>query len=90
MRTPQENKQGYEENAPVNMVNSMTGKFLLIHGTGDDNVHVQNSMVLDEELVQQNKEFDSEYYTNRAHGISGGNTRYHLYRRMTNFILDNL
>lgn len=90
MRTPQENKQGYEENAPVNMVNGMTGKFLLIHGTGDDNVHVQNSMVLDEELVQQNKEFDSEYYTNRAHGISGGNTRYHLYRRMTNFILDNL
>ncbi len=90
MRTPAENSKGYEENAPENMVEGMTGKFLLIHGTGDDNVHAQNSFMLHEALVQADKDFDSEYYTNKNHGIYGGNTRYHLFRRMTNFILNNL
>lgn len=90
MRTPQENKSGYEDNAPENMVKGMTGKFLLVHGTGDDNVHVQNAMMLHEALVQADKDFDSEYYTNKRHGISGGNTRYHLFKKMTDFILNNL
>ncbi|MEZ5016398.1 MAG: S9 family peptidase [Flavipsychrobacter sp.] len=90
MRTPQENQSGYEDNAPENMVEGMTGKFLLVHGTGDDNVHVQNAMMLHEALVQADKDFDSEYYTNKRHGISGGNTRYHLFKKMTDFILNNL
>lgn len=90
MRLPSENKEGYDNNAPETMAASLKGKFLLIHGTGDDNVHFQNSVSLVNNLIKENKDFDSEYYPNRAHGISGGNTRLHLYRRMTNFILDNL
>lgn len=90
MRTPKENPDGYDNNAPEKMARNMKGKFLLIHGTADDNVHFQNSVVLTEQLIQANKEFESEYYPDRAHGISGGNSRYHLYNRMTNFILTNL
>jgi dipeptidyl-peptidase-4 len=90
MRKPEENKDGYDNNAPEKMASQLKGKFLLIHGTGDDNVHFQNSVSLVNNLIKANKDFDSEYYPNRAHGISGGNARLHLYRRMTNFILDNL
>lgn len=90
MRTPQENKSGYENNAPEKMVKGLKGKFLLIHGTADDNVHFQNAVMMTEALIQANKEFESEYYPDKHHGISGGNTRYHLYNRMTNFVLNNL
>jgi dipeptidyl-peptidase-4 len=90
MRTPQENPKGYDENAPEKMAGNLKGKFLLIHGTADDNVHFQNSVMLVDGLIRANKEFDSEYYPNKAHGISGGNTRLHLYKRMTDFILNNL
>lgn len=90
MRTPQENASGYDNNAPEKMAKDMEGKFLLIHGTADDNVHFQNAVELTEALIQADKEFESEYYPDRAHGISGGNARYHLYNRMTNFILNNL
>lgn len=90
MRRPQENEKGYDENAPEQMVAGLKGKFLLVHGTGDDNVHVQNSMMMVNEMIKANKEFDSEYYPNRNHGIAGGNTRYHLYKRMTDFVLSNL
>lgn len=90
MRTPQENPEGYDNNAPEKMASKLKGKFLVIHGTGDDNVHFQNQVMLVNALIKANKEFDSEYYPNRTHGISGGNTRYHLYRRMTDFILNNL
>ena len=90
MRTPQENLKGYDENAPEKMVSNLKGKYLVIHGTGDDNVHFQNEVMLVDELIKANKEFDSEYYPNKAHGISGGNTRLHLYKRMTDFILNNL
>jgi dipeptidyl-peptidase-4 len=90
MRKPAENKEGYDNNAPESMAANLKGKFLLIHGTGDDNVHFQNSVMLVNNLIKEGKDFDSEYYPNRAHGISGGPTRLHLYRRMTNFILANL
>jgi dipeptidyl-peptidase-4 len=90
MRTPRENQAGYDDNAPEKMASLLKGKFLMIHGTGDDNVHFQNPIMLSEALIQNNKEFDSEYYPNKAHGISGGNTTYHLFNRMTNFILANL
>lgn len=90
MRRPQENKEGYDNNAPEMMAGKLKGKFLLIHGTGDDNVHVQNSMMLINKMVAANKDYDSEMYPNRNHGIGGGNTRLHLYRRMTEFILENL
>ncbi|MBA3829109.1 MAG: S9 family peptidase [Taibaiella sp.] len=90
MRTPQENQKGYDDNAPEKMVDKLKGKFLFIHGTADDNVHFQNSVSMADALIKANKDYDSEYYPNKTHGISGGNTRLHLYRRMTDFILKNL
>lgn len=90
MRTPQENKSGYDDNAPEKMVPGLKGRFLLVHGTGDDNVHFQNSIMLVDAMIKADKEYDSEFYPNKAHGISGGNTRYHLYNRMTDFVLKNL
>jgi dipeptidyl-peptidase-4 len=90
MRTPQENASGYDDNSPEKMVDKLKGKFLYIHGTADDNVHFQNSAMMTTALIIANKDYDSEYYPDKAHGISGGNTRLHLYRRMTNFILENL
>jgi dipeptidyl-peptidase-4 len=90
MRTPQENPQGYDDNAPDHMVQNLKGDLLLIHGTGDDNVHFLNAARLVEAMVQANKTFDSEFYPDKAHGISGGKTRLHLYNRMTNFILEKL
>jgi dipeptidyl-peptidase-4 len=90
MQTPQENSSGYDENSPINHVDKLKGKFLLIHGSGDDNVHVQNSMQMMEALIQANKQFDSQIYPDKAHGISGGKTRIQLYTKMTNFINENL
>ena len=90
MRTPQENQQGYDDNAPEKIADRLKGKFLFIHGTADDNVHFQNSVMLTNALIKANKQFESEYYPDKAHGISGGNTRHHLYTRMTDFILKNL
>ncbi len=90
MRTPQENPGGYDDNAPEKMADKLKGNFLLIHGTGDDNVHFQNSVMLTTALINADKDFESEYYPDKAHGISGGNTRHQLYKRMTDFILKNL
>jgi len=90
MTTPQENALGYDANSPISHVEKLKGKFLLVHGTADDNVHVQNSMRLVEALVQANKEFDWAIYPDKNHGIFGGNTRLHLYTKMSNFIKDNL
>jgi dipeptidyl-peptidase-4 len=90
MRTPQENSGGYENNSPINFVKSLKGKFLLVHGSADDNVHYQNSMDMITALVAANKQFDMFVYPNKNHGIAGGNTRLHLYTRMTQFLTDNL
>ena len=90
MQTPQENASGYDENSPINHVSKLKGKFLLIHGSGDDNVHVQNSMQMMEALIQANKQFDSQIYPDKNHGIYGGKTRIQLFNKMTNFIKDNL
>jgi len=90
MRTPQENSGGYENNSPINFVKSLKGKFLLVHGSADDNVHYQNSMDMVTALVAANKQFDMFVYPNKNHGIAGGNTRLHLYTKMTQFLLDNL
>jgi dipeptidyl-peptidase 4 len=90
MQTPQENASGYDNNSPINYVDKLKGKFLLIHGSGDDNVHVQNSMQMMEALIQANKQFDSQIYPDNNHGIYGGKTRIQLYNKMTNFIISNL
>lgn len=90
MTTPQENPEGYDENSPLNHAEKLKGDYLLIHGGGDDNVHLQNTMRMVEALVQANKQFEWAIYPDRDHGITGGNTRLHLYTKMTNFVLENL
>ena len=90
MQTPQENASGYDENSPINHVEKLKGHYLLIHGGADDNVHVQNTMEMISALVKANKQFDLFIYPDKNHGIYGGNTRYHLYKKMTDFILENL
>lgn len=90
MRTPQTNKKGYDENAPLNYVDKIKGKFLIIHGTADDNVHFQNSVMMIDEMIKKGIDFESGYYPNKNHSISGGNTSFHIYSKMTKFILENL
>lgn len=87
---PQDNASGYDDNSPINHVKLMKGKFLLVHGTADDNVHFQNSVDLVDKLVEADVTFETMYYPNKDHGIYGGNTRNHLYKKMTNFVLNNL
>lgn len=90
MRTPQENPGGYDDNSPTSYANLLKGKYLLIHGTADDNVHFQNSMEFSEALIQNNKQFEFMAYPDKNHGIYGGQTRPQLYQKMTNFLLENL
>ena len=88
---PKDNADGYDKNSPTNYVKKLKGKYLLIHGTADDNVHFQNSMELVTKLVDANKQFDTFFYPNSNHGIyTGRNTRYNLFAKMTQYIFDNL
>ena len=90
MQTPQENEDGYDLNSPINHVGKLEGNYLLIHGTADDNVHFQNTAEMITALVAADKQFDMFAYPDKNHGIYGGNTRFHLYTKMTNFIKENL
>jgi len=90
MRKPQDNPDGYDDNSPINHVDKLKGKYLVIHGTGDDNVHVQNTIDLITALNKANKQYSMFLYPNKNHGIYGGNTRLHLFTLMTDFILENL
>ena len=90
MGLPSENGKGYDENAPAYFAKELKGNYLLIHGTADDNVHLQNSIEMQRALIKANKQFDLFYYPDKNHGIYGGNTRYHLYKMMTDFILEKL
>jgi dipeptidyl-peptidase-4 len=90
MRTEKENESGYKDNSPVNFTDLMKGKYLLVHGVADDNVHFQNTAEMVNALIRSNKQFDTYFYPNRNHGIFGGTTRLHLYNKMTDFIYENL
>ncbi len=90
MRTPQENASGYEEVNPIARADKLHGALLLCHGLADDNVHYQNTAEYVEALVQADKDFRQLVYTNRNHGISGGNTRNHLFRQCVNFFNEHL
>lgn len=92
MRTPQENAKGYEDNSPLNFTNLIKGKFLIIHGTADDNVHFQNSVEMITAMIRNNVDFQSAYYPNKNHGIAGttDNTTFHLWSKMTNWLYQNL
>ncbi|HEX2788141.1 MAG TPA: DPP IV N-terminal domain-containing protein [Ignavibacteria bacterium] len=90
MGLPQENEEAYKENSAVTNAKNLQGNLLLIHGTGDDNVHYQNTEALINELVRNNKQFQVMPYPNRSHGIfEGQNTRKHLYNLMLNFLTKN-
>jgi dipeptidyl-peptidase-4 len=88
--TPQKNAKGYDDNSPINFVSKLKGNYLLVHGTADDNVHFQNSVDMVDALVKANKQFEQFFYPNKNHGIYGGNTRLHLYTKLTNYILEKL
>jgi len=90
MRTPQENSAGYDESAALTYADSLKGSFLLVHGTGDDNVHFQNSERLVERLEVANKQFDLRIYPNKTHSIGGGNTRENLYGLFTAWLKAHL
>ena len=89
MRTPKENPDGYGDN-PITRAGKMNAALLICHGTADDNVHPQNTFEYAEALVQADKDFRELYYTNRNHGIRGGNTRNHLLRQIANFFIEHL
>ncbi|MBT8234485.1 MAG: S9 family peptidase [Saprospiraceae bacterium] len=90
MRTEKENPEGYANNSPINFADRLKGHYLLVHGMGDDNVHFQNSAEMANALIKANKQFDTYYYPNRHHGISGDNARLHLYTKMTDFLKEKL
>jgi dipeptidyl-peptidase-4 len=90
MRTPKENVGGYEDNSPIKYAKNLKGKYLLIHGTADDNVHYQNALEMMNAFIQANIQFDQFTYPNRNHGIYGGNTRNHLYTMLLDYTLKNL
>ena len=90
LKRPQDNPEGYDDNSPINFARQLKGNYLLVHGTADDNVHLQNSIEWVNALVNANQQFDMFFYPNKTHGISGGITRYHLYRKMTDYVKENL
>ena len=90
LRRPQDNPEGYNEYSIVRNAGKLRTKYLLVHGTGDDNVHFQNAVTLQNELINQGKQFDSFYYPDKAHSLRGTKTQVHLYTMMTNFLLENL
>ncbi|WP_237143294.1 MULTISPECIES: S9 family peptidase [Porphyromonadaceae] len=90
MRRPQDNPNGYDDNSPINWADKLKGHLLICHGTADDNVHIQNAYELSEALVQANKPFDMQIYTNRNHSIFGGMTRLHLYGKFMDYLNQHL
>ncbi|AKD02925.1 S9 family peptidase [Pontibacter korlensis] len=86
LKTPQENAAGYDDNSPLNFADQLQGELLLIHGTGDDNVHFQNAVAMQDALISANKQFESFYYPNRNHSVGGGITSLHRFKMMTDFL----
>lgn len=90
MRTPDENQDGYKEGSPANYADEVKGHYMLIAGTGDDNVHFQNTVVFTRALEKAEKPFTLIIFPDKNHGIYGGNTRHYLYTQLTDFITNNL
>jgi dipeptidyl-peptidase-4 len=90
MRRPQENFKGYEESSAINRADKLQGKLLIVHGSADDNVHAQNTMMYIDKLVAADKQFEMQIYTDKNHSILGKQTRRHLYTRMFDFLQKNL
>ncbi|NIO29181.1 MAG: prolyl oligopeptidase family serine peptidase [Candidatus Latescibacteria bacterium] len=90
MKRPEDNEEAYNEGAPINFVENLKGAFLLVHGTADDNVHMQSSIVLAEKLIEAGKDFDLMLYPGKMHGIRGKAARTHLFNKITTFFEENL
>ncbi len=90
LQRPQDNARGYDDNSPLNFAHLLEGNYLLIHGTGDDNVHFQNAVDMVTALETAGKQFEFRIYPNKNHSIYGGNTRLNLYELMTDFIYRKL
>ena len=90
MRRPQENFDGYDKTSALGMAEKLNGKLLIVHGSADDNVHVQNTMLYIDKLVEADKQFEMQIYTDKIHSILGKQTRRHLYTRMLSFLQKNL
>jgi dipeptidyl-peptidase-4 len=90
LRTPELNKMGYEENSPLNFTSSLKAKYLIVHGTADDNVHFQNATEMIKAMIKSGSNFDSEVYPNRNHGIGDLDAQKHLFRKLTTFVKENL
>lgn len=86
LQRPQDNPRGYDDNSPLNFANLLQGNYLLVHGTGDDNVHFQNAAAMVSALETAGKQFEFRIYPNKNHSIYGGNTRLNLYQLMTDFL----
>ncbi|MDR1791838.1 MAG: S9 family peptidase [Bacteroidales bacterium] len=90
LEMPQHNASGYDDNSPITHADKLNGAYLLVHGLADDNVHFQNAAELILALNKAGKQYEQCFYPNKNHGIYGGNTRLHLYTKLTDFILKNL
>jgi dipeptidyl-peptidase-4 len=92
MRSPDENQVGYDSASVFSYADRLEGNLLIIHGTSDDNVHVQNTMQLAERLQEQGKQYDMMLYPGKDHNVAGsGDTiALHLYTLITEFLLENL
>lgn len=90
MRSPQENFEGYKQSSPITYVENLQGKLLIVHGTADDNVHFQNTLLYTQALVEAGKQFDMQIYTDKGHSLTGKITRYHLYSKLSRFLFENL
>jgi dipeptidyl-peptidase-4 len=90
MRTPEENPLGYEYGAPLSHVDNLQGDLLIVHGTGDDNVHAQNTIQLIQRLEDSGKQFDMRLYPNKTHSIAGTATRVNLYTLLTEWLKEHL
>lgn len=90
LQTPQLNAEGYDDNSPLKHAANLKGKFLLMHGTGDDNVHFQNTVLFQNALIHAGIQYQSFFYPDKNHGIPGPKTRFHLYTQMLNFVRANL
>ena len=90
MRRPQENFRGYEKTSPLLQTHNLSGRLLIVHGTADDNVHAQNTMLYIQRLVEDGKQFEMQLYTDQCHSIRGEQVRRHLYRRKVYFLDRNL
>ena len=86
MGLPTDNAKGYDENSPIHFAQNLKGKLLIMHGTYDDNVHIQQSVRLVEKLVQENIPFDMQWYPDRNHNITGNGATLHLFTTMWNYI----